>query len=272
MRRIELGDQHQSGKGTESATRVADVLFLFMDESETLGVTEISRRLGVHKTIVYRVLRSLASRGFVVSDASSRRYRLGPAAAALGARALRDLDLRSAALPVLRRLQRETKETTTVSELLGSYRVYLDQVPSPQEIKMTVEVGRLFPLHAASSSLAILAFAPPDLREHVLTGPLERLTPKTKVSREELEHSLAKIQSSGVTCSFGERQSGTGSVAAPVFGIDGYARGSLSICGPVHRFDEAAVERFAPLVREAAREVSLQLGATEASLKTSAAG
>lgn len=270
MRGIERGDQHQSGKGTESATRVADVLFLFMDESETLGVTEISRRLGIHKTVVYRVLRSLASRGFVVSDAGSKKYRLGPAAAALGARALRDLDLRSAALPVLRRLQRETRETTTVSELLGSHRVYLDQVPSPQEIKMTVEVGRLFPLHAASSSLAILAFAPPDLREHVLSGPLEKLTPKTKVSREELEHTLAKIQSSGVACSFGERQPGTGSVAAPVFGIDGYSRGSLSICGPIHRFDEAAVERFAPLVREAAREVSLQLGATEAALKASA--
>jgi IclR family transcriptional regulator, acetate operon repressor len=154
--------------------------------------------------------------------------------------------------------------------LLGSHRVYLDQIPSPQEIKMTVEVGSLFPLHAASSSLAILAFAPPDLREQVLSGPLEKLTPKTKVSREELEHSLAEIQSTGVACSFGERQPDTGSVAAPILGIDGYARGSLSVCGPVHRFAKAAVERFAPLVREGAREVSLQLGRPEAVVRASA--
>jgi len=242
--------------GTEAAARVADVLLLFASGPDALGVSEISRRLGLSKAVVHRILRSLASRGLVSHDAESRSYGLGPAAAALGARALAGLELRRVALPVLRRLQRETGETTTLSELVGTARVYLDQVPSLKEIKMTVEVGRPFPLHAGASSKAILAFAPPEVREHVLEGPLEALTPLTVTDRARLEVELGQIRESGTAVSCGERQSGAGSVAAPVIGVDGYAVGSISVCGPVDRFGEETVERMRPLVLEAARGIS----------------
>lgn len=245
--------------GTEAATRVADVLLLFASGPAALGVSEISRRLGLSKTVVHRILRSLVSRGLVASNARGRNYSLGPAAAALGARALADLELRRVALPVLRRLQRETGETTTLSELVGTARVYLDQVPSFKEIKMTVEVGRPFPLHAGASSKAILAFAPPELCEFVLEGPLETLTPLTLTDRGELEAELARVRETGTAVSCGERQSGAGSVAAPVIGMDGYALGSISVCGPVNRFGEEIVGRMRPLVLDAAREISRAL-------------
>lgn len=247
--------------GTEAATRVADVLLLFASGPSELGVSEISRRLEMSKTVVHRILQSLASRGLVTYKASSRNYVLGSAAAALGARALRDLDLRQAALPVLRRLQRETGETTTLSELVGTARIYLDQIPSLKEIKMTVEVGRPFPLHAGASSKAILAFAPPELREFVLEDALPALTPLTLTDRVALELDLSRIEEGCTAVSLGERQHGAGSVAAPVIGFDGYAVGSISVCGPVDRFDEETVERMRPLVLRSAREISRALSA-----------
>jgi len=248
------------GAGTAAADRVAGVLMAFVGAGSVMGVTEISRSLGVSKAVVYRILRSLESRRLVVFEESGRGYRLGPAAAALGAWALRDLDLRKVALPVLRRLQGETGETATVSELLGASRVYLDQVPSLREVRMTVEVGRPFPLHAGASSRVILAFTPPDLKETTLKGPLEALTLLTPTDRATLEKELVGIAESGTAASLGERQPGAGSVAAPVFGIDGYAIGALSVCGPVSRFDEETVERIRPLVHEAGLEVSRSIG------------
>ena len=247
--------------GTVSADRVADVLLTFAATKGSLGVSEISRRLGLSKAVVYRILRSLVSRRLLsVDEAGGGRYRLGPAAATLGARALRDLDLRENALPVLRRLQHESGETATVSELVGVSRVYLDQVSSLKEIKMTVEIGRPFPLHAGASSRTILAFASPDLRTQILDGPLEALTPKTIVDRAELEAKLARNTREGVAASFGERQPGAASVAAPLLAADGHAIGSISVCGPVDRFGEETVRRLKPLVRDAAREVSRELG------------
>ncbi len=240
--------------------RVADVLLLFTDAREPLGVSEIARRLGLSKAVVYRILRSLESRGLVGFDASERRYRLGPAAAVIGAWALRDSSLRSAALPVLRRLQEETGETATVSELLGSSRAYIDQIPSRNEVKMTVDIGRRFPLHAGASSKAILAFARPEIRERVFSEPLEALTPRTQVSHRKLALELRRIRSECVATSFGERQPSAGSVTAPIFGVDGYAIGSISVCAPVERLQPEVIDRLRPKVRAAAREISLRLG------------
>jgi DNA-binding IclR family transcriptional regulator len=243
-----------TASGTESADRVADVLLLLAAGPARLGVTEIARELGISKAVVHRILRSLLSRHLVQMDDGA--YSLGVAAAAMGARALRELDLRAIALPVLRRLQAETNETTTVSALVGTARVYLDQVVSLNEIKMTVEIGRPFPLHAGASSKAVLAAAPEELRRHVLDTLRVRFTDRTITDRRRLEDELARITADGVAVSLGERQRGAGSVAAPVFGPDGTVTGAISLCGPVDRFTDDAIARYRPLVRAAAEEIS----------------
>lgn len=248
------------GSGTEAASRVVDVLLLFTEGADVLGVTEIARRLGLSKAVVHRILRSLLGRGLVVTDPRTRAYRLGPAAAALGARALRDSDLRRAGHPVIRALAQSTGETTTLSALVPGGRVYIDQMPSHQEIKQTVELGRRYPLHAGSSSKCILAFLPEPVREEIIGGPLLMVTDRTVVDRGRLRATLVRIRREGHTSSTGERQVGACSVAAPVFSMDGEVVGAMSVCGPLPRFDRVARERFTPMIVAAADQVSRALG------------
>jgi IclR family transcriptional regulator, acetate operon repressor len=248
------------GTGTETAGRVVDVLLLFTEGPPVLGVSEVARRLGLSKAVVHRILRTLLGRGMVVVDQETRGYRIGPAVAALGARALRDSTLREVAVPVIRDLARRTGETTTLSQLLPSGRVYLDQVPSDKEIKQTVELGRRFPLHAGSSSKCMLAFLPRARREEVINGELPVLTDRTVVDRDKLRATLDRIRRQGYTWSTGERQVGAGSVAAPVFSVDGEVVGAMSICGPLPRFDAAVRQRCIPLIVAAADQVSRALG------------
>lgn len=248
-------------KGTETATRVADVLLLFTDGPESLGVSAIARSLGLSKTVVHRTLSSLVGRGFLVSDPRTREYALGPSLASLGARALRESGLRRAALPVMRRLHTATGETVTVSARVPDGRVYLDQVESTREIKMTVELGRRFPLHAGSSSTCILAFLDRDERRAYLEEhALEALTSKTITDPDSLRERLASVRATGVAQSDGERQAGAGSVAAPVFSFDGQVVGSLSVCGPAYRMHAEARAAIIPQLRQAADEVSRVLG------------
>ncbi|GAA4978997.1 DNA-binding IclR family transcriptional regulator [Nonomuraea thailandensis] len=246
--------------GTEAAARVADVLLLFTDGPDSLGVSAIARQLDLSKAVVYRILQTLLDRGLVVSDAGTRRYSLGPSAAALGARALRESQLRDVAMPVLRRLRAESGETTTVSAIVPGGRVYLDQVESALEIKMTVEVGRRFPLHAGSSSTCILAFLPTTEREAILAGDLASLTSQTTVDPDTLRKRLDEIRRNGFARSDGERQEGAASLAAPVFGLDGAVLGAISVCGPAARIDEAARERIIEPLRKAADAISRGLG------------
>lgn len=246
--------------GTETAGRVADVLLLFADGDQYLGVTAISRALGLSKAVVYRILQSLVSRELLATDPGVSGYRLGPAAVALGATAMRRFDARVAAEPVLRKLRDATGETTTLSGLVGDERVYLQQFESPREIKMTVDIGRRFPLHAGSSGKVILACLPGDRREAILADELPALTERTVTSRDELRRQLEQIARDGVAVTLGERQSGAGSVAAPLFGPDGELHGAISICGPEYRFTPELIDRYRTLIREAADEIQQNWG------------
>ncbi|WP_238443884.1 IclR family transcriptional regulator [Salsipaludibacter albus] len=239
-----------------AAARVADVLLAVAADPDPVGVTEVARRLGLSKAVVHRILQSLASRDLLSFDQVTRTYQVGPAGVILGSRALRDQELRRAALPVLRQLHTATGETTTVSALVGTARIYLDQVVSQRELKMMVEIGRPFPLHAGSSSKAILANVGRDLREQVLAQELPELTPRTITTRARLEDELVAVRRRGVAVSRGERQHGAGSIAAPVRDPHGDVIGSLSICGPINRFTSQVLRQYAPLVRRSADEVT----------------
>lgn len=248
--------------GTESADRVADVLFAFIAGPASLGVTEVARDVGISKAVVHRIFQSLTSRGFLQADASTRLYRLGPSATALGARALRDMDMRRAAQPVLAKLRDSTNETTTLSEIVGDSRVYLDQFESRQAIRMTVELGRPHALHAGGSGKSILAFLPERRREALISKGLSKVTSATITDPSVLRSELVHVAQCGYAVSLGERQHDAGSVAAPVFGADGSIIGSLSICGPVSRFDEEAVSSHSRDVTAAAAEVTRRMGWT----------
>lgn len=246
--------------GTEAAERVADVLLAFSHGEGSMGVSAIARELSLSKAVVHRILQSLVSRGLIRFESTTREYSLGPSATVLGARALRQLDLRIIARDELVHLRNDTQETTTLSLLVVDKRTYIDQYESPQEIKMTVELGRLYPLYAGASSRAILAYLPEVDVARVLGAGLEPLTDETIHEVDVLQEHLADIRRNGHAISRGERQSGAGSVAAPVFGGDGRVIGSISICGPLARFDAHAISRYIPLVTTAAARISTRLG------------
>ena len=245
---------------TTSAARAAEVLLEFGRRSSALGVSEIARSTGISKAVTHRILTTFVECGLLLYEPSTRRYLLGPAAATLGARALDVSPLRRVARSALEDLQRATGETATVTGRLPGGRVYLDQVESTQEIKMTVELGRRFELYSGSSGRIILAYLSESEQEDVLSRQLTRLTGKTITDPAALRAVLQEARERGVCRSTGERQEGAASIAAPVFGADGTVVGSLSVCGPSYRMTDEAFDRYEDALVEAAQRVSRALG------------
>ncbi|WP_435741900.1 IclR family transcriptional regulator [Nocardioides sp. SYSU DS0663] len=243
--------------GTESADRVADVLLLFAQADRPLGVTEIARTLSLSKAVVHRILQSLTSRSLVLALAENSTYALGPAAATLSMKAWSQLDLRSLAAPILRKLRDDTRETTTLSVLVGHQRIYLDQFESPQEVKMVVDLGPRLPLHSGASSRVILAHLPQAVIDHAVEQLLE-VDPD--VDAEDYLRRLAEIRRSGYAVSLNERGTGAASIAAPFFDAAGNVLGSISSSGPVFRYGEEGHEDHVRLVISAARAITAQLG------------
>lgn len=241
--------------------RAADVLSLFADGNHpSLGVTEISKELDLSKAVVHRILTSFRAKDFIELDEASRRYSLGPAALALGYAYLDQIDIRALAHPTLQRLSEESRETATLSIRSDRTRVYLEQVTPPREVKMTVEIGKPFPLHAGSSGKAFLAFLDDDERERYLNQPsLASLTPQTQTDPDILREKLNEIAARGYAISFGERQRGAVSIAAPILDRDGHPEAVVSICGPAERMTEK-LDLAAGLLLDATKELSRRLG------------
>lgn len=239
--------------GTESADRVADVLLLFTRSDAPLGVSGIARDLALSKAVVHRILQSLLSRSLVQVVPGEATYRLGPAAIGLGTRAWSQLDVRTIAAPILKRLRDQTRETTTLSILVGRHRIYLDQFESPQEIKMVIEIGPRFALHSGASSRAILAHLPAAYAEEAVRE-LRRERPGFDPVAYTAE--LEETRHRGWTTSSNERGTGSASVAAPFFDSAGNALGSISASGPVFRYPGDHLEEHAGLVVAAAEQIT----------------
>lgn len=251
----------QKGQTTNGVERALDVLIQFGEtHAATLGVTEIADNLGLSKAVVHRILSSLRAKGFVELDAQTRRYRLGSRVVTLGLAWLDRIDVRASARPILISLSERTNETATLSIRSGWNRVYVDQVTPRREVKMVVQVGTAFPLHAGASSKALLAFLDPQEQQAYLAQKLCALTPSTMTNVLDLRRELEKIRSVGYAISFGERDASAGSVAAPVYGPDRRPHAVISVAGPLERFRHEA-DRFTDLVIGAASRLSGQLGA-----------
>lgn len=241
--------------------RAAEVLSLFADGNHaSLGVTEISKELDLSKAVVHRILTSFRSKGFIELDETTRRYSLGPAVLALGYAYLDQIDIRALAHPTLQALSDESRETATLSIRSDWTRVYLEQVTPPREVKMTVEIGKPFPLHAGSSGKAFLAFLEADEQERYLAQPeLSALTPQTIIDRTELRKRLDEIAERGYAVSFGERQPGAVSIAAPILDRDSKPQAVVSVCGPADRMAEK-LDLASGMLLEATGELSRRLG------------
>ncbi len=242
--------------------RIADILECLADGEGELGISEMSRKLGLGKSTIHRLVTKLVSRGYLQQNASNQRYSLGPTVLRLGLVAgqiagQRIQDLHSLAIPMMENLRDRTGETVTLSIKSNHQRVYLFQVESRQEIRQTIDVGQGHPLYLGATGKAILAFLPKAEQNVVMA----LANSDSRVDVPELSSKLPEIQNQGYAISREERIRDAASVAAPFYNYLGEVVGAMSIAGPVSRLTlERQLSFIKPLI-DTTRKLSMDLGA-----------
>jgi DNA-binding IclR family transcriptional regulator len=241
----------------QAVDRVISVLMCFTDGQAEFGVTEIASELDLPKSAVHRVLESLVSSGLVSKQHERGKYRLGPRAMELSLATLGTVDIRSLALPVMEQMRDDTGETVTLSIRINRQRIYVAQVESRQDVRMTVDIGRRAPLYAGASGRAILmTFSPSELDEYLSHVELVPLTKQTPHDPRALRRTLDKDRARGHTVSVGERDAYAAAVAAPILSRTGHAMGSVSICGPGPRLSGELLARCEDAIAAGAKQIS----------------
>jgi DNA-binding IclR family transcriptional regulator len=250
----------QASGETKSLARAVAILDCLTPDQPELGVREIARRLKMSTSTVGRLLTTMHSLGVLRQDPVTHRYRMGSKVLSWSVVHTSGLGVREKARPMLEELHRITQETVNLYVLDRNERVCVDCIESPMRVRVIVNVGERMPLHAGSAGKAILAFGPPDLVQQVIAQPLERMTSNTITNRKKLLEDLDSIRKCGYAVSHGERFADALGLGAPIFDASGRVVAALNVAGPIMRFTDAEVEKFAPQVMALANQVSWALG------------
>ncbi|MDA8124984.1 MAG: IclR family transcriptional regulator [Deltaproteobacteria bacterium] len=253
-----------------TAERVVDILDAVASSDGPCGISELSRQLKIGKYNVFRILSALEEKGWIEQDTETKKYSLTGAMAGVAFRALSQLDIQKVSLPYLQELQKITGETSAlvIREELG--RMFISCIPSDQAVRHVVPVGERGEQWRGSGGKAILAFTTEDEIEAVLKqfrdSGVQTLAAGQTVTVESLREELALIRKQGFAVGVGERNSGVCGVSAPIFNHQQRVVGSISVSGPMPRFDMEKAFHYSDLIMEKAKKISSILGAKVESL------
>ncbi len=250
--------------GPRAILRVPEVLMAIARSGAGVAMGELALVLGLPRTSLHRILRTLESGGYVVR--AEGLYRPGPEsfrlAAALG-RAAPSAQFPACARPVLDWLAEQSGETVMLSVLSDSLTesIYLEVIESASPLRFSMRAGNRRPLYCTASGKAMLAFQPPAQQQAYLAEAEFCAFTRETTRREAMPALLTRTCEAGVAYDRNGIVDGATGAASPVLGSDGAAFCAVSIAGPTERM-EARRGEFESMVRDAGQQISCILGYT----------
>lgn len=247
--------------GIKSVEKVLDILEYLARTRRPAGVSEVARAVNFHVSTAHRLLRTLASRGYVDQDAALRQYVLGPRLLALSGAFGVGTMLVQVARPELERLRDGIGETVH----LGVYRrgqvIGVASARSRQPVSVTPGAEFQDPAHCSALGKVLLAhLAPEALDELLAAGPLERRTPRSITRKPELLRMLEEVRTRGYAKDEEELASELCCLAVPVTDATGRVVAALSVAMPRSRFHDEAVDGWAGMLAASAGRIGERLG------------
>lgn len=229
------------------------------DSGTPLGVTELSRRLSLNKSTVYRLLRTLGEFGYVRQRQDTNLYEMTLKPWEVGLKLLGRRDLKQAARPIIEALSSKTEETVHLSILDGTDAVYIDKVDSQGDLRIHTPIGGRVPVHCGSTGKALIAFADESVLK-CFPVKLFAATQRTITSMRTLRKELAQVRALGYATNRGEWRLGISGVASPIRDHNGAVVASIGISGPADLYPEKRLHEFGVLVMDAAALISAEMG------------
>lgn len=244
--------------------KMADVLSAFSHTQPSLTLKDVMKATDLPKTTTFRILSTLISLGYCNFDPRTGEYSLGFVFLKLADIRRRQANVHAAALPIMREIRNETKESVVLSVRSGDQRVHIDFVEGLHSLRRTAEIGVGAPLYVGAASKVLLAGMPDDeIDAYLARTPLKRFQETTITDADALRREIALIRRQGFAESKGELVAGGGALAAPVKDWSGSTVATIDILTPWSRYTTEHRDACISLLLEGARSISERLGHRE---------
>jgi IclR family KDG regulon transcriptional repressor len=247
--------------GVQSLARAFAILEEIARNRDGIGLAELSKRVGLHNSTTFHLVKTLVSLGYVRQMKDSKRYRIGRPLFVLAASALDEVEMVSLATPILEDLSRETGESAHFSVRLGDAVVVLARTGGKGAFQLTDRAGAMRPAHCtALGKIMLAALAPDQLEQFLARADLKAHTSKSITSPELLRREIAEVRRAGLAVDDGEFDAELRCVAVPVRDFSRQVIGAIGISGPVWRLSIEALQKRARVVRADADRLSAEFG------------
>ncbi len=242
-----------------SVQKALRILKLFSHKDPELGVSEISRRLGIAKSTVSRLVQILCQEGLLKKNPETRKYHLSLTVFEIGSIVYQEIDIVQVALPLLKKLLPVVNGVIQLAIYDNGGIVYLLKLPEHHDQHVINSMGKRVPAHLTAAGKALLAFQSDEEIAQYISKPLERSTEQTITCSDKLWNELIKIRESGYSTSFGEYQEMVGAVAIPIMDEEGKVMASLSVTKPKNLLNSNQIQRILPEMKMKGRIIAERL-------------
>ena len=244
----------------QSVERTLKIIEALSEEYE-LGITDLSKRVGMGKSTVHRLISTLHATGYVLQTAEGK-YMLSLKLFDIGNRVINHRSIRHEEKPFLERLAELTHETVNLAILENDCLVYIDRIESMEPLRIGLEIGQGYSAHCTALGKIWLAFISPHELEGFLSRHTEwqRYTEHTIVDKDMLRKEVKQVRINGFAVEKEEYRAGVHCVAAPVFDHHNRIAAAVSVSGPsIRMLEDVMAERIQQVVTITA-QISARIG------------
>lgn len=246
---------------SSSAEKALNILLAFAPFNNEMGTTDLSKKLGIHKSTVSRLIKLLVATDFLQQNPLTRKYMLGKSALKIGNATTRSLDskLLTVAQPYLAELSQLLGESAALEMLSGTNVVLALHVEGPSHIRFNFQQGEQVPINVAAGAKVILSDSEPKLLELCLQQKFTHFNENTIVSKKNYRKLLKEIKQTGVAYDRGERYKDTHAMATSIHSPDGGPKAAVVIAGPAFRMTNEFLQSAVIPLKTTAEKISNHL-------------
>ncbi|PLT30630.1 IclR family transcriptional regulator [Peribacillus deserti] len=244
----------------QSVERALKILDLFDERERELTITEISKRMNLHKSTVHSLLKTLQVQRYISQNEENGKYSLGLKLFERGSMVLGHLDLRNVARKHLEQLSAETNLTVHLVVLEGQEGVYVDKVEGSGVTVMYSRIGRRVPIHTSAVGKSLVAAKTDSALNLLLEGYMyTKPTDKSIGSKEEFLTELEKVRTVGYSIDNEENEPGIVCLAVPIKDYSGNVIAAMSVSIPAYKGEETH-DYYVGMLKECSSKISQGLG------------
>lgn len=251
-----MAKQQETLSSVHNALRI---LRVFTRENPEMGISELSVRLGLAKSTVFRLLRTLSEDHLVEKNKKSQKYHLGLAALELGFAVYHEMELRKVSLPFLERLTKSLRKVVHMGVYDKGEVVYICKLLPDDHLGTITQIGRRVPVHCTSVGKILLAHQSESEISGLLQNGLTAYTDKTITDPARIRSCMAEVLKKGHAVSHDELKKGVSSVSVPVYNDYGEVIAAISVAGSTAHFYESQIQHYIRELKTCSRIITERL-------------